>query len=139
VAITPASGTAGPLGAIAIGFAASLVCFWGATRLKHRFGYDDSLDAFGVHCLGGTVGALLTGVFSAVSLGGQGQAEGMTIVSQVGAQLVGVVVTLVYSGVLSFLILKLVDWLVGLRVGEDEEVRGLDISLHNEQGYFLEM
>ncbi|MEW6749714.1 MAG: ammonium transporter [Candidatus Latescibacterota bacterium] len=139
VAITPASGTAGPLGAIAIGFVAGVVCFWGTTRLKHRVGYDDSLDAFGVHGLGGMAGALLTGVFAAVSLGGQGRPEGMTLAAQLAAQGIGVLVTVVYSGVFSFLILKVVDRLVGLRVGEEDEVRGLDISLHNEQGYYLEM
>jgi ammonium transporter, Amt family len=138
VAITPASGSAGPLGALAIGLVAGLVCFWGVTVLKPRMGYDDALDAFGVHCLGGIAGAVLTGIFSATALGGQGQAEGMTIGSQLGVQLVSIVFTLVYSGVVSFVLLKIVDALIGLRVSEEEEARGLDISLHNEQGYFLE-
>jgi len=139
VAITPASGSVGPLGAIAIGLASGCLCFWGATSLKQKLGYDDSLDAFGVHGIGGIVGALMTGVFVAESLGGTGLAEGMTIGSQLKAQVVAVLFTVVYCGVLSFIILKVVDGLVGLRVAEDEEDRGLDISLHNEQGYYSEV
>ena len=139
VAITPASGSVGPLGAIAIGLASGCLCFWGATSLKQKLGYDDSLDAFGVHGIGGIVGALMPGVFVAESLGGTGLAEGMTIGSQLGAQVVAVLFTVVYCGVLSFIILKVVDGLVGLRVAEDEEDRGLDISLHNEQGYYSEV
>ncbi|HCL29744.1 MAG TPA: ammonia channel protein, partial [Candidatus Latescibacteria bacterium] len=139
VAITPASGSVGPLGAIVIGLASGCLCFWGATTIKRKLGYDDSLDAFGVHGIGGIVGALLTGVFAAESLGGMGLADGMTIGSQLMAQIVGVAFTIVYCGVLSFIILKVVDGLVGLRVAEDEEDRGLDISLHNEQGYYSEV
>ena len=139
VAITPACGSVGPMGAIAIGLAAGCLCFWGATSLKHKLGYDDSLDAFGVHGIGGMVGAVLTGVFAAESLGGVGLAEGMTIGSQVWAQIAGVLFTIVYCGVLSFVILKIVDAIVGLRVAEEEEDRGLDISLHNEQGYYSEV
>jgi len=139
VAITPASGSVGPLGAIAIGLASGCLCFWGATSLKQKLGYDDSLDAFGIHGIGGIVGALMTGIFVAESLGGTGLAEGMTIGSQLGAQVVAVLFTVVYCGVLSFIILKVVDGLVGLRVAEDEEDRGLDISLHNEQGYYSEV
>ncbi len=139
VAITPASGSVGPLGAIAIGLASGCLCFWGATSLKQKLGYDDSLDAFGVHGIGGIVGALMTGIFVAESPGGTGLAEGMTIGSQLGAQVVAVLFTVVYCGVLSFIILKVVDGLVGLRVAEDEEDRGLDISLHNEQGYYSEV
>jgi Amt family ammonium transporter len=139
VAITPASGSVGPMGAIAIGIAAGVLCFWGATSLKKKCGYDDSLDAFGVHGIGGITGALLTGVFSDPGLGGQGLGSGVAgIGQQFGVQLISVVTTLVYSGVVSWILLKVVDGLVGLRVSEDEEVRGLDVSLHNEQGYFLE-
>ncbi|MBM3279774.1 MAG: ammonium transporter [Candidatus Handelsmanbacteria bacterium] len=138
VAITPASGSVGPMGAIAIGIAAGVLCFWGATSLKQKLGYDDSLDAFGVHGIGGITGALLTGIFADASLGGQGLAEGVSIGQQFGVQLISVVTTLVYSGVVSWILLKVVDGLVGLRVSDDEEARGLDISLHNEQGYFLE-
>ena len=138
MAITPASGSVGPMGAIAIGAASGVLCFWGATSLKQRCGYDDSLDAFGVHGIGGIVGALLTGVFATEGLGGQGLAAGVTIGKQLGVQFIGVIITVVYCGVLSFIILKLVDAIVGLRVSEDDEERGLDISLHNEQGYSLE-
>lgn len=139
VAITPAAGSVGPVGALAIGTISSGVCFWGATSLKHKLGYDDSLDAFGVHGLGGIVGALLTGIFAAESMGGNGLAEGMTIGRQLWAQLIGVVVTVVYAGVTSFILLKVVDSVIGLRVSEAEEDRGLDISLHNEQGYYSEV
>ncbi len=144
VAITPASGSVGPLGAIVIGAAAGVLCFWGATSLKQRLGYDDSLDVFGVHGIGGMAGAVLTGVFAAESLGGQGfgsTAAGLThtMGSQVWAQIVGVLVTTIYCAVLSFVILKAVDAVIGLRVEEEEEDRGLDISLHNEQGYYSEV
>ena len=139
VAITPASGSVGPLGAIVIGVAAGACCFWASTILKYKCGYDDSLDVFGVHGVGGIVGALLTGIFVAEGLGGQGLADGMTIGSQFGAQCIGVVVTLVYSGVASFILLKVVDRIIGLRVSEEDETEGLDISLHEEQGYNLEV
>ncbi|MDA0711091.1 MAG: ammonium transporter [bacterium] len=136
VAITPASGSAGPMGAIAIGFLAGVICFWSATTLKRALGFDDSLDAFGVHGVGGIVGALLTGIFSAEALGGQGFGDGHTSIgSQFLAQLTSVVFTLVWSGVLSFIILKIVDATVGLRVSQEDEVAGLDISLHDERGY----
>ena len=137
VAITPASGSVGPMGAVAIGFASGLLCFWGATSLKHKLGYDDSLDAFGVHGIGGIVGALLTGIFASESLGGMGLPNG-SIGSQFVSQLIGVVFTIVYCGVLSFVILKIVDALVGLRVSADEESQGLDLALHSEQGYNME-
>jgi Amt family ammonium transporter len=138
VAITPASGSVGPMGALAIGFVSGLCCFWGATTLKQKLGYDDSLDAFGVHGIGGIVGAILTGVFASESLGGLGLAK-ESIGAQLGAQLISVTFTIVYSGVLSFLILKVVDVLVGLRVNEDEESQGLDLALHSEQGYNMEL
>ena len=136
VAITPASGTAGPIGALVIGLVSGVVCFWGATSLKAQLGYDDSLDAFGVHGIGGIVGALLTGIFAAESLGGAGLAKA-NIGMQVWAQFLSIVVTIVWSGVLSFIILKIVDATVGLRVEEDEERQGLDLSQHNERGYNL--
>ena len=137
VAITPASGSVGPIGALVIGIVSGVVCFWGATSLKSQLGYDDSLDAFGVHGIGGIVGALLTGVFVAGGLGGVGLAEGMTIGKQVWAQLLSIIVTVVWSGLLSFIILKIVDATVGLRVEEDDERMGLDLSQHNERGYNL--
>ena len=134
VAITPASGTVGPMGALAIGFASGAICFWGATSLKSKLGYDDSLDAFGVHGIGGIVGALLTGVFASTALGGS---EEIMIGSQVWAQFLSIIITIVWSGVLSFIILKIVDAIVGLRVEEDDERMGLDLSQHNERGYNL--
>ena len=135
VAITPASGSVGPIGALVIGLVAGAVCFWGTTSLKSQLGYDDSLDAFGVHGIGGIVGALLTGVFTAKSLGGVGMDNGIGM--QVLAQLLSILITIIWSGVLSFIILKIVDATVGLRVEEDEERQGLDLSQHNERGYNL--
>jgi Amt family ammonium transporter len=137
VAITPASGTAGPMGAIAIGLAAGLICFVASTKIKRAFGYDDSLDVFGVHAVGGIVGAILTGVFADASMGGKGLAEGMTIASQLIVQGKGVLFTLVYTAVASYIILKIVDLIVGLRVNEEEETEGLDTALHGERGYIL--
>jgi Amt family ammonium transporter len=137
VAITPASGTAGPLGALAIGAASGIICFLTATKLKRALGYDDSLDVFGVHAVGGIIGALLTGVFAAASLGGSGLAEGMTIAGQLWIQTKGVLVTLIYTAVLSYIILKLVDLTIGLRVTEEQETEGLDLSQHDERGYIL--
>jgi len=136
VAITPASGTAGPMGALIIGFLSGAVCFWGATSLKAKLGYDDSLDAFGVHGIGGIVGALLTGICADAALGGAGL-DGVSMVQQVWAQLLSIVITIVWSGVLSFIILKIVDAIVGLRVEGDDEMMGLDLSQHNERGYNL--
>ncbi len=133
VAITPASGFVGPMGALVIGAAAGVLCFLGATSLKNRLGYDDSLDVFGVHGIGGIVGALLTGVFAASSLGGSGLER--SIVSQVGVQFVAVVATAVYSLVLTWIILKVIDSAIGLRVIEEDEIAGLDLSLHDERGY----
>lgn len=135
VAITPASGSVGPIGALVIGFASGAVCFWGATSLKTKLGYDDSLDAFGVHGIGGIVGALLTGVFTAEVLGGAGMDVGIGL--QVWKQFLSIVITVIWSGVISFVILKIVDAIVGLRVEEDDERMGLDLSQHNERGYNL--
>ena len=135
VAITPASGSVGPMGALVIGIVSGIVCFWGATSLKQKLGYDDSLDAFGVHGIGGIVGALLTGIFAAQSLGGL-EAD-LNIGAQFVKQLLSVVITIVWSGVLSFIILKILDAIVGLRVEGDEEREGLDLVLHDERGYNL--
>ena len=136
IAITPASGSVGPMGALAIGAAAGVGCYWAATSLKRALGYDDSLDVFGVHAVGGIIGAMLTGVFSAVSLGGSGLAHD-TISEQLVAQGMGVGVTIIYTVVVSFIILKVIDALIGLRVDEDSETEGLDVSQHDERGYIL--
>ncbi|MBK8067950.1 MAG: ammonium transporter [Rhodanobacteraceae bacterium] len=137
VAITPASGTCGPGGALVIGLAAGVICYFAATRLKRALGYDDSLDVFGVHAVGGIIGAVLTGVFADASLGGAGLAEGQTIAGQVWVQVKSVLFTVLYSGVLTFIILKLVGLVVPLRVTLDEETEGLDLVLHDERGYNL--
>jgi Amt family ammonium transporter len=138
VAITPASGTAGPMGAIAIGAAAGVGCFLGATKLKRAMGYDDSLDAFGVHAIGGIIGAMLTGVFADASLGGAGLADGVTIGKQLVTQGIGVLATLVYTAIVSLILLKIVDAVIGLRVTEEQETEGLDTALHDERGYILQ-
>jgi Amt family ammonium transporter len=135
VAITPASGTAGPMGALAIGLAAGVICFFCATSLKRKFGYDDSLDVFGVHAVGGIVGAILTGAFAAPALGGFGTVE--NIPAQLWVQFEGVAFTVVYTAVLTFVILKVIDLVMGLRVSHEEETVGLDLALHNERGYNL--
>lgn len=137
VAITPASGSCGPMGALAIGFASGVICFFAATSMKKALGYDDSLDAFGVHGVGGVVGAVLTGVFCAPYLGGQGFDGDHTMATQVVAQVMSIVVTVVYCGVLSFILLKGIDLTVGLRVSQDDERQGLDLALHGEEGYIL--
>jgi Amt family ammonium transporter len=143
VAITPACGFVGPMGAIAIGAAGGFLCLWGVNGLKRLLGADDSLDVFGVHGVGGIVGALLTGVFAAPSLGGTGifdyvanaASADYSISGQVLIQLEAVVTTIVWSGVVSFIAFKLVDMIVGLRVTEEEEREGLDISSHGETAY----
>jgi len=137
VAITPASGTAGPMGALVIGAAAGLGCFLASTKIKRALGYDDSLDAFGVHAIGGIIGALLTGVFAAKGLGGVGLADGMTIGKQVVIQFKAVLITIGYTAVATFVILKVIDLIVGLRVTEEQETEGLDLSQHDERGYIL--
>jgi len=124
VAITPASGFVGPTAAVIIGIVAGVVCYIAATSLKHALGYDDSLDAFGVHGIGGIVGALLTGVFASKEIGG---VEGSVI-----TQLWGVGTTVVYGFVVSYVILQIIDKTIGLRVSEEQERQGLDISLHGE-------
>jgi Amt family ammonium transporter len=131
VAITPASGFVGPIGALAIGVAAGVLCYWGATGLKHMFGYDDALDAFGVHAVGGIVGAILTGVFAIEQYGGvAGLIEGNA--KQVINQIVGVAIVIVYCAVVSMIILKIIDAVIGLRVTEEVERDGLDLHLHGE-------
>ena len=137
VAITPASGTVGPVGALAIGLASGALCYWAASSLKRKLGYDDSLDVFGVHGVGGFVGAILTGVFTATAFGGAGLAEGVGIGRQVGLQFAGAGATIVYSGVLTFVIAKVLDVAMGLRVDAEEEGEGLDLALHDERGFNL--
>jgi Amt family ammonium transporter len=135
VAITPAAGTVGPMGALIIGLVSGVVCFFCATSLKRKLGYDDSLDAFGVHGVGGIVGALLTGIFAAPMLGGFGEVENIGL--QLWIQFKGVLFTVVYTGIVAYLILKAIDLVMGLRVNEEQETIGLDLSLHNERGYNL--
>ena len=131
VAITPASGFVGPVGALVIGAAAGIVCYWGATGLKHAFGYDDALDAFGVHAVGGITGALLTGVFAIQQYGGTpGLIEGNAM--QVVNQAIGIVIVIVYDAVVTLILLKVIDVIMGLRVEEEVERDGLDLALHGE-------
>ena len=138
VAITPASGSVGPMGSIVIGLAAGVICFVASTKIKRALRYDDTLDVFGIHCIGGIVGALLTGVFCAEALGGAGFGDGhASIGSQFTAQLTGVVATIVYTFVVSFVVLKILDAVMGLRVSEEDEQEGLDLALHDERGYIL--
>lgn len=143
VAITPAAGFVGPMGALIIGAAAGVVCLWGVSGLKKILGSDDSLDVFGVHGVGGILGALLTGVFADPALGGTGiwdyvanaAAPDYSIASQLWIQSQGVIVTLIWSGVVSYIAYKLVDMVIGLRVKEDAEREGLDITSHGESAY----
>ncbi|GAC1606110.1 MAG: ammonium transporter [Ramlibacter sp.] len=143
VAITPACGFVGPMGAIVIGLLAGLVCLWGVNGLKRMLGADDTLDVFGVHGVGGILGALLTGVFASPSLGGTGIYDYVankvgadySIGNQVWIQLQGVLTTVVWSGVVAFIAYKIVDLVIGLRVSEEEEREGLDISSHGETAY----
>ena len=131
VAITPASGFVAPGGALIIGIAAGAACYWGAVWLKPKLGYDDSLDVFGVHGIGGIVGALLTGVFAREAIGGaSGLIEGNA--GQVWTQFVGIVSTVVYSGVVSVILFKIIDLTVGMRVSPEDERSGLDLALHGE-------
>ena len=133
--ITPASGFVGPLGALMIGVVAGFVCFYATQYVKRVLKIDDSLDVFPVHGVGGIVGSLLTGVFAASRLGGLGLPDGVSILDQVGVQALAIVVTAFWSALFSFLILKLLDKLIGLRVTPDEEIQGLDTVLHEETGY----
>ena len=134
VAIAPASGYVGPAGALLIGIAAGTACFWTTVLVKRRLLVDDSLDVFSVHGIGGIVGALLTGVLVGFP-GGVGHAEGMNAAKQLGLQFIGVAATVVWCGIVSWLLLKALDRTLGLRVGEDEEAQGLDLAEHGESGY----
>jgi ammonium transporter, Amt family len=132
--ITPASGYVGVAGAMAIGAIAAVVCFFSATTLKRRFGYDDSLDAFGVHGVGGLIGSILTGVFAAVTVGGS---EPISIGRQVGVQLLACAVTAAWSGGMTWVLVKVADLALGARVDDEREMVGLDLSDHEERGYDL--
>ena len=134
VTITPACGSVGPMGAIALGVIAVLVCYFFVTVVKNKFGYDDSLDVFGLHGVGGIIGAVGTGIFSAADLGGV-KGEGYSIAAQTLIQLEAVAITVVWSGMISFAIYKLVDRTIGLRVDSDSERQGLDLISHGEQAY----
>lgn len=138
--ITPASGFVGPGGALLIGFGAGIVCYFATQAIKQKFKIDDSLDVFPVHGVGGIIGTLLAGFFASDQLGafsGQGYAEGMTMSSQLGVQAIGVAATFIYTAIITYILLKVLDALMGLRVTGDEETEGLDIVLHDERGYDL--
>ena len=135
--ITPASGFVGPMGALIIGLAGGLVCYYAVGLIKHKLKIDDSLDVFAVHGVGGAIGTLLVAFLVDTSFGGGGLAEGMTMGSQFGVQLTGLIAVLVWSLVASFILVKVVQALVGLRVSDDEELEGLDVTSHGETGYNL--
>jgi Amt family ammonium transporter len=144
VCITPAAGFVQPLPAMAMGAAAGVVCFFACTKLKHTFGYDDSLDAFGVHGIGGTLGAILTGVFATREVADVALVSGGNPVGLIDGnpqlivgQIVAVLVTVVFAAVVTFVLLKILDATMGLRVKRDEELQGLDLSQHGEEGYIF--
>ena len=134
VAVTPACGTIGPMGAIALGVIASACCYFFVTVVKHALKYDDSLDVFGIHGVGGIVGAVLTGVFSAAAFGGV-KGDDYAMMSQLWIQIEGVLITVVWSGVVSAVLFKLIDMTIGLRVDADTERQGLDLTEHGERAY----
>jgi Amt family ammonium transporter len=135
VGVTPAAGLVGPIGALVIGVAAGVICVWGVNGLKRMMGADDSLDVFGIHGVGGIVGGILVGVFNAKALGGPGLDSVGLIGGQLLVQLEGIVITIVWSGIVAFLAFKIADMMCGLRVSEDMEREGLDISTHGESAY----
>jgi Amt family ammonium transporter len=146
VAVTPASGFAGPMGSLVLGLVAGAVCFTFCTTVKNSFGYDDSLDVFGIHCIGGILGALATGILVNTALGGTGIPDytsnpgslavgAYSLGTQMWAQMKGVLLTIVWSGVGSFAIYKIVDVVIGLRVTPEQEREGLDIAEHGERAY----
>lgn len=135
VAVTPACGFIGPLGAIILGFVASVIAFWAVISLKAKLGYDDSLDVFGIHGVAGLIGAIGTGILMSADFGGVGYAEGGTMMSQLYAQAVAVGVTIVWGGLGSYILFKIVDVVIGLRVSEEAEREGLDTAEHGERAY----
>ena len=138
--ITPASGFVGPGGALVIGFSAGIICYYATQAIKQRFKIDDSLDVFPVHGVGGMLGTFLAGVFASDALGvfsGQGYNEGMDMLSQVSVQMIGIIATATYTAVITYILLKLVDKMLLLRIDDESEVRGLDLVEHDERGYDL--
>jgi Amt family ammonium transporter len=135
--ITPASGFVGPVGAFCIGITAGLVCYRATPLIKQTFKIDDSLDVFAVHGVGGMTGVLLTAIFASPALGGLGLAEGMTVGRQFGVQAIGVVAVAAWAAIASFVVIKIVGALVGLRVSREAEMEGLDITSHGERAYDL--
>jgi Amt family ammonium transporter len=138
--ITPASGFVGPAGALVIGLSAGVICYYATQAIKQRFHIDDSLDVFPVHGVGGMLGTLLAGIFASDQLGvfsGQGYNEGMNMASQVSVQITGIIATFAYTAFITYLLLKLIDNLLVLRVDEEDEIRGLDLVEHDERGYDL--
>jgi Amt family ammonium transporter len=135
--ITPASGFVGPMGALIIGLSAGMVCFFATGFIKQKLKIDDSLDVFPVHGVGGILGTILAGVFVSAGLGGIGYADGVTMGSQLGVQLTGVIATIIYTAIATFVCLKVVDIVIGLRVTDEQETEGLDINQHDERGYIL--
>jgi Amt family ammonium transporter len=135
VAITPAAGIVGPMGAIVMGLIVSPLCYFFVSVVKSKFGYDDTADVFGVHGVGGMFGALGTGIFASTSLGGVGYAEGVTMGGQFMTQLTAVVITIVWCGIGSLILYKIVDVIVGLRVTVEAEREGLDLASHGEAAY----
>jgi Amt family ammonium transporter len=134
VAVTPAAGLIGPMGAILLGGIAGVVCLWGVTSLKKSLGYDESLDVFGIHGIGGIIGAIGTGILVSPALGGVG-VDDYSMGGQVMTQTLGVLVAVFWSGVVSFILFKLVDMTMGLRVPEEQEREGLDTATHGERAY----
>jgi Amt family ammonium transporter len=133
--ITPASGSVGPIGGLVLGLAAGVICFAVTQAIKRRFKIDDSLDVFAVHGVGGALGTLLAAIFASTALGGNGLADGVTIGGQLGVQAYGVLVGVVWAGVLTFVIAKVLTMFVPFRVSEENEVQGLDLAMHGERGY----
>ena len=134
VAVTPAAGSVGPVGAIVLGAGASVVCFFFVTTVKNSFGYDDSLDVFGIHGIGGIIGAVGTGIFTAPSLGGTG-GDDYDLVGQTMIQAEAVGITIIWTAVVAFVLFKAIDMTIGLRVSEEDEARGLDLATHGEAAY----
>jgi Amt family ammonium transporter len=135
--ITPASGFVGPMGAIVIGGTAGVVCFFATNYMKRTLNIDDSLDVFPVHGVGGLLGTLLTAVFAASYFGGGGYPEGQTMGGQLTVQLIGILAIGAWSGIATWVVLKIADATTGLRVAPEDETEGLDTALHNEKGYNL--